>query len=113
MALRPALPFIEYWVNYDYIVNELCENKDKPTMHCDGKCHLNKELSKSNNSSDAPALKFQNITGIPAILPAAFSLPCFDSDIKEGTKSHFHYLDSIDQYTNSIEIPPCIRIELS
>lgn len=32
--------------NYNYIANELCVNKDKPKMHCNGKCHLMKELAK-------------------------------------------------------------------
>lgn len=55
---KPVLPLVDYWVNYDYIANELCENKAKPEMHCDGKCHLKKELAKavedekSTSSSD-------------------------------------------------------------
>ncbi len=47
---------IDYIVNYNYIRTELCENKDKPEMHCNGKCHLKKQLKKfnSNPTSDAP-----------------------------------------------------------
>ncbi|MCW1149013.1 hypothetical protein [Flavobacterium lacisediminis] len=57
MFLKPILPVLEYVVNYDYIVNELCENKLKPELKCNGKCHLTKELAKasegnSDNSSD-------------------------------------------------------------
>ena len=57
MFLKPILPVLEYVVNYDYIVNELCENKSKPELKCNGKCHLTKELAKasegnSDNSSD-------------------------------------------------------------
>ena len=47
--IRPVLPVYEYLLNYDYIVNVLCINKDKPEMHCDGKCYLKNEISKSNN----------------------------------------------------------------
>ena len=59
---RPAIPFLEYIVNYDYIVKELCENKEKPVLKCNGKCHLMKELAKTveddkNTSSD----KKQNV----------------------------------------------------
>jgi hypothetical protein len=59
---RPAIPFLEYIVNYDYIVKELCENKEKPALKCNGKCHLMKELAKTaeddkNTSSD----KKQNV----------------------------------------------------
>ncbi|UGS21668.1 MULTISPECIES: hypothetical protein [Flavobacterium] len=57
MFLKPILPVLEYAVNYDYIVNNLCENKSKPELKCNGKCHLAKQLAKasesnSENSSD-------------------------------------------------------------
>lgn len=39
---------MEYLANYDYIATELCENRDKPEMHCNGKCHLMKQLAKAS-----------------------------------------------------------------
>lgn len=53
LLLKPILPVVEYVVNYDYIATVLCENKDKPMMHCNGKCHLMKELAK-NAEEDKP-----------------------------------------------------------
>lgn len=50
MFLKPVLPVIEYVVNYDYISKVLCVNKDKPTLHCNGKCHLMKELAKASEN---------------------------------------------------------------
>lgn len=47
--LRPITPFVEYAVNYDYISKVLCVNKDKPTLQCNGKCHLVKELKKQQD----------------------------------------------------------------
>ncbi len=62
MLAKPAIPFLEYGINYDYIVKELCENKDKPVLKCNGKCHLAKQLAKAteedNNSSSG---KKQNV----------------------------------------------------
>lgn len=52
IALRPALPLVDYVVNYDYIVSKLCENKSKPEIMCNGKCYLSKELAKNNQSSN-------------------------------------------------------------
>ena len=49
MCLKPILPVVEYAVNYEYISKVLCVNKAKPMMHCNGKCHLMKELA---NASD-------------------------------------------------------------
>jgi hypothetical protein len=60
MLLKPAIPFLEYVVNYDYIVKELCENKEKPQLQCNGKCHLKKELAKSAADEQSPADKKQN-----------------------------------------------------
>jgi hypothetical protein len=45
--IKPYLPIINYAINKDYIAAALCENKDKPMMHCNGKCHLAKELKKT------------------------------------------------------------------
>jgi len=45
---RPLLPVMDYIINYDYIAKELCENKEKPELHCNGKCHLAKELAKAS-----------------------------------------------------------------
>ena len=47
---KPVVPVIEYIVNYDYIATVLCENKEKPQMHCNGKCHLMKELAKASET---------------------------------------------------------------
>jgi hypothetical protein len=47
MLLKPALPVLEYIVNYEYISKVLCVNKAKPKLQCNGKCHLMKELAKT------------------------------------------------------------------
>ena len=36
----------QYYANKDYIAKNLCENRNKPSMHCDGKCCLKKKLAK-------------------------------------------------------------------
>lgn len=50
MFLKPVLPVVDYIVNYDYISKVLCVNKAKPKLHCNGKCHLMKELAKAAES---------------------------------------------------------------
>ncbi len=48
MILKPILPVVDYIVNYEYISKVLCENKAKPILKCNGKCHLMKELAKAS-----------------------------------------------------------------
>jgi hypothetical protein len=57
MVFRPLIPIMEYVVNYDYIVETLCINKDKPELNCNGKCYLSKELAKTNDSESTPFSK--------------------------------------------------------
>ena len=65
--IRPILPVYDYLLNYKYIATVLCVNKDKPEMHCNGKCYLMKELSKSANPINSPKneLSASRYTPIP------------------------------------------------
>ncbi|NIF05443.1 hypothetical protein F3J23_08320 [Chryseobacterium sp. Tr-659] len=60
MVFRPLIPLVEYAVNYDYITKVLCINKSRPEVHCNGKCYLNKELAKVNDSESSPLQKAKN-----------------------------------------------------
>jgi hypothetical protein len=51
-VFRPALPLVEYAVNYQYIKENLCVNKAKPAMHCNGKCHLRQQLAEKAASKE-------------------------------------------------------------
>jgi len=46
ILLKPFWPIVEYTLNYDYIVENLCENKEKPILKCNGKCYLAKQIAK-------------------------------------------------------------------
>ena len=56
---------LEYQWNKEYIAQNLCENKAKPKLRCEGKCQLAKRLAAEENdsSSQTPSvkLKFQEI----------------------------------------------------
>lgn len=44
-----SLLVLNYQVNTDFIIKNFCENTDKPEMHCNGKCHLNKQIEQEEN----------------------------------------------------------------
>ena len=48
----------QYYAQKDYIAKNLCENRDKPMMHCDGKCCLKKKLA-AEGKNQAPAPRNQ------------------------------------------------------
>lgn len=76
---KPVFPVMDYALNYDYITQELCENRDKPEIACNGKCHLMKELAKySTDDQDEPkqektAKNFTEILFCESITPLDFT----------------------------------------
>lgn len=45
------LSLIAYYnINIEFIIQELCVNKDKPQLNCKGKCYLKKKLDESNKA---------------------------------------------------------------
>ena len=38
----------DFVINKDFISKTLCENRAKPQMHCNGKCHLKKMMEKED-----------------------------------------------------------------
>jgi len=64
VLLRPAFPLVDYAFNKEKITRVYCVNKDKPVMHCNGKCHLMKELKKNSEETprnNAPRLLVENL----------------------------------------------------
>ena len=43
---------LEYISHKESITEKYCENKDKPELHCNGKCHLKKEIAKKVKSNN-------------------------------------------------------------
>ena len=45
---------VNYELNKASITSNFCENKAKPTMHCNGKCHLKKQLQQQDKKENSP-----------------------------------------------------------
>ena len=107
VLMKSYLPFMSYAVNKDFIATTLCENKDKPMMHCNGKCHLAKEVKKSAKEES----KNQSTT---RIMQEDFTSICPDisKDIQENIPSDISevntlYTDnySFQNYSNTFHPP--------
>jgi hypothetical protein len=90
--LKPIFPVIEYMVNYEYISKVLCENKAKPIMHCNGKCHLMKELAKANENDKTDSSDKKGNLPVVEML--------FFQEINHFTIISFSLLDKEKMYCN-------------
>ncbi|MDI9880831.1 hypothetical protein [Flectobacillus longus] len=47
------LVYLDYNLRKDYIAKNLCQNRNRPSMHCNGKCYLSKQLAKAAEQKEA------------------------------------------------------------
>lgn len=61
LVVSPLSPLISYVINYNFIVKNLCQNRDRPQLMCNGKCYLAKELFKTEKQNQENIIKTNNI----------------------------------------------------
>ena len=96
----PLYPVLDYAMNKDYIARVYCENKEKPKMHCNGKCHLMKQLKKAAEQtprSHAVSIVSENFfphysPTSDLITPKYSELPFTLSDLWQEPVSSVHLL---------------------
>ncbi len=57
-----AAMYVCFTLNQPVVTKEFCINKDKPQLHCEGKCYLNKQLANEDNA--ASKNPFQKTDGL-------------------------------------------------
>jgi hypothetical protein len=54
LSVSKSLICCSYQLNKEFISKHLCENRDKPKLHCNGKCHITKKMNEENNKENLP-----------------------------------------------------------
>lgn len=49
------LLYLDYELRRDYIIKNLCVNRNRPQLHCNGKCYLAKRLADSREQEERQA----------------------------------------------------------
>ena len=88
LALRTAMPILDYAVNYDYISTQLCENKAKLELRCNGKCYVKKEILKSSENQNAKESKVQ-IKSIDVFVVNEISEFKADFSVEKNVENNF------------------------
>jgi hypothetical protein len=61
-------------LNQKYIATELCVNRDKPQLHCNGKCYLMRKLRQAEQKEKAHETENQRPVLQPALIVDRLSL---------------------------------------
>ncbi len=97
MLAKPPWPLVDYIINYDFIVTELCENKDRPELKCDGKCYMAKMFAKESRNDHKNPFAEGGVHEIPIILclnsmtdcdVIKWNSPCSENPINNSPHLH-------------------------
>jgi hypothetical protein len=95
MTFSKAVIVVNFYVNRDYIAKNLCENRDKPMLHCCGRCQLRKRLAKEDNQDkNNPDRKSENRNEV-----------LFCQDVFQGVNAPFTGIGKSSYYTPVFEGP--------
>lgn len=66
--------FAGFEMNRKYIAAELCENRNKPELHCNGKCYLMKKLKQAQDKEEKQERQSQQtqVQDALAVIPVIF-----------------------------------------
>ena len=95
-------------LNQKFIAEKLCENKDRPWMHCNGRCYLMKKMKQAEDNEKKQAGKDlrTNMQVVWYVHPANQTQKSFLKDSIAGRyKIHYIYYYT-NQYNASIFRPP-------
>lgn len=98
-----------YQINKAYITRVLCQNRDKPQLHCNGKCYLAKKLKEQQEKQDQKTS--ERVESIPMLQLFASPIAFFEfspthfSRLRQLTFSY--HLASYQAPLSILVPPPC------
>jgi hypothetical protein len=104
--------YLDFELRKDYIIQNLCENRFKPQMNCNGKCYLAKKLHKiaEDNATKETQKQEQSMKKIMEEVFEATPLFSCDLMVKNlSAKSSYSYqLAHFQSFSFSIFHPPIV-----
>jgi hypothetical protein len=99
----------EYTINQDYIAKNLCENKARPMLHCNGKCQLMKKLAEEEKQNSSNSNTGSNIKVSDVLFTHEIQTLCITNLPEEKTRFNSELiLSKSSAYLSSIFHPPAI-----
>jgi hypothetical protein len=105
---------LHYWSNLKYYAEVLCENKERPEMHCNGSCALAKELNaaeegKSNAEKNIPELSRLEVSSF--VLAQNDQLSLIEEDL--GPELNSSYIEPQSKVHRLIIDRPPVKYSIS
>lgn len=79
----------DYAVRYNTYANELCENKDRPELDCDGKCQFAKIMNRNSEPEKPQLNQIVEVAFIAILYEVEIEIP-FGIEDKSVTQQFWH-----------------------
>lgn len=96
-----------FLLNQSYIAENLCVNRDKPMMHCEGKCYLSKKINEQEKKDHSPVSRTEKFDVQVYFLPEAVAAPVAFELLPKPVSST-NDSEILSSFSSSIFHPPAI-----
>jgi hypothetical protein len=100
-----SIIFCHYLLNKNYYATVLCINREKPKMHCEGKCHLKKELKEQEKKEESPATPTKDKQETNQFFQSNPQITFFPIDVIDQFDTFYLLLKSQDVFTTVFHPP--------
>lgn len=104
-SLHVSFTYAYYFLDTSDFIERFCENKDKPELQCDGKCHLKNVVKNDSADNDKIPFKDINLKEITLFVVNQLSYNIFSLSIKETQLLNYNNLYGYS-FISSLDHPP-------
>ena len=102
----PFYTLVNFAIHQEEIIDEFCENKDKPKLECNGKCHLSKLLANQQSEEDQESSTSHSLE-YPLGKVEHLTIKDFILDVKSHRIPPYWDL-ATNNLPDQIDHPPCV-----
>ena len=85
------LLYLDFEIRRDYIVANLCENRNRPQLNCNGKCYLAKKIAEAKKQEEKQA----ESDFLAKLLAVSTDMPHLTSPYNNTNELNFTFLKSV------------------
>ncbi|MDX1349540.1 MAG: hypothetical protein R3279_04795 [Putridiphycobacter sp.] len=102
---QPTLKILHFYKNQAEIIAKHCVNKDKPAMHCEGHCYLEKQLTENKTQPESNALPEISIF-MPLAALCSFEIELLQPTYASKRKIFYLASEKVKAFHGDIFTPP-------
>lgn len=108
-SMSRAVSVVAFYANQDTISQTLCENRNLPTKHCNGKCYLGKQL-KEDDKKEKHSMPFSANEIFQEFIGTKYPLFHFPVNMNSEVQNYtsFYSFAYSHTYFSEIAHPPSI-----